>query len=181
MFENHGRKPSAPGRAARGNALRITLVVTALVALAGVASCENKGLGRSCNLGQTIPPEQGAYSVNASDCQTRICVKPAVQPGVSQDPKVFDTTAYCSDMCTTDSDCQGEIRDRSNPNDHRCKSGYTCAIPFGAADSVPGGGQLCCQKICLCRDFFLASVGPTTPASCQDGSTTSCSNPGPRD
>ena len=176
MSENHGPHRT-PIRPLRRFAVRTALVATAIGALLVTGACEDKGLGRACNLGQAVPVDQGAYSVNDSDCQTRICVKPAVQAGVQD----LDTGPYCSDTCVADSDCQGgQIRDRSNPNDRRCKGGYTCAMPFGVADDAAGGGQLCCQKICLCRDFFLASVGPAIPESCQGGAA-SCSAPGQRD
>ena len=169
MFERHSRQtttsPAVLGRLASS-------IAVALALLALTSGCEDKGLGRSCSLGQTIAADQGAYSVNATDCQTRMCVKPAVQPGVSHD---LDTGAYCSDTCSTTSDCQqGQTRDRSNPNDRRCKSGFVCAVPFGSSDTAVGGGKLCCQKVCLCRDFFRTEE-PATPESCQSGSDASCS------
>ena len=171
MFEKHSPRPSRfPAVTWR---LASSLAFTAAMLLL-VGACEDKGIGRQCSLGQPIPAEQGAYSVDAPDCQTHMCVKPPIQAGVAAD---LDTASYCSDTCTGDSDCQGgQGRDRGDPNDKRCKSGYTCAIPFGAADDTAGGGTLCCQKICLCRDFFLASVGVATPASCLPGASPSCSS-----
>jgi hypothetical protein len=167
MFETH--RP-------RANTLPLARLVSSLAlataTLSLAAACEDNGMGRSCNLGETIDPAQGAYSLNATDCQTRMCVKPAVQQGVSLD---LDTGPYCSTTCSTDSDCQGQTRDSSNPNDRRCKRGYTCAIAFGASDTVEGGGKLCCRKICLCKDFFSASQDPAVPAECQGGSDASCS------
>lgn len=169
MFEKYGPQPT-PLRRVSWHAASLAFA-TALALLAG--ACEDKGIGRSCSLSETVPIDEGAYSVDATDCQTRMCVKPAVQPGVLRDN--FDTGAYCSTSCITDGDCQGQTRDRSNPNDKRCKTGFTCAVPFGAADDTAGGGKLCCQKICLCRDFFLASLGPGTPASCEAGAENACS------
>jgi hypothetical protein len=170
MFEKHAAHPT-PLCAVSWRASSL-IVVAALVLLTG--ACEDKGIGRSCSLAETPPADEGAYSVDATDCQTRMCVRPAIQPGVLRDN--VDTGAYCSAACVSDGDCQGQTRDRSNPNDKRCKTGFTCAVPFGAADDTPGGGKLCCQKICLCRDFFSASVGPATPASCEAGAENSCSS-----
>lgn len=138
------------------------------------AACEDKGIGRPCNLGESVSANQGAYSVAATDCQSRICVKPALQPGVLQDN--FDTGPYCTATCASDDDCQGQTRDRSDPNDKRCKTGFVCATPFGASEDTPGGGKLCCQRLCLCRDFFLSAVGPATPSSCQPGAADACSS-----
>lgn len=135
-----------------------------LAATLAVSACEDKGLGRLCNLTFDAGPSQGAYTVQASDCPSRICNRPAIQDGVSPDD--VDTGPYCTVTCTSDSDCNGETRDFNNGADRRCKSGYSCAIPYGQ-------GKLCCQKVCLCRDFFLPANGPVTPSICQNGG--SCS------
>jgi len=169
MFEKH----SPQNTRSRAVCWRVASMVAVVLALPLALACEDKGLGRTCNLGQAIEPDQGAYTLNATDCPTRMCIKPPIQPGVS---RALDTAAYCSQSCNTDTDCQGQTRDRSDPNDRRCKAGFVCAIPFGAADNATGGGQLCCQKLCLCRDFFSASVGAATPASCQPGSGSTCAS-----
>jgi hypothetical protein len=148
-------------------------VALAIAALLLGSGCEDKGLGRSCSLGRTLESNQGAYTLNSTECPSRMCVKPAVQQGVSQD---LDTSAYCSSSCNADSDCPGQTRDPSNPNDKRCKLGFACAIAFGEGDNVEGGGKLCCQKICLCKDFFKASVGPTLPPACESGADASCTS-----
>jgi hypothetical protein len=152
----------------------VSVALTALTALLLAGGCEDKGLGRPCSLGENIPADQGAYSVHASECQSHICVKPAIQPGVVADS--FDTGPYCSFACSSDNDCEsGQMRDRSDSNDKRCKTGFTCAVPFGASDSANKGGDLCCKRICLCRDFFSATVHPGTPAGC--GTDESCPVP----
>jgi hypothetical protein len=118
-----------------------------------------------------IQPAEGAYSLNSAECQTQMCVKPAVQQGVSQD---LDTAPYCSMRCQVDSDCQGQLREPGNPGDKRCTRGYTCAKTFGPSDNVEGGGDLCCRKICLCKDFYLQSQEPALPDGCQSGSDETC-------
>jgi hypothetical protein len=137
----------------------------ALVALLAAAGCEDKGIGRPCDITQDAGAAQGAYNTNATDCPSRMCIKPNVQPGISND---LDTTSYCSARCSSDSDCDGQTRDPTNPDDTRCRKGYTCASVFGK-------GPLCCAKLCLCRDFFSASVGPAVPAECKSDSDASCS------
>jgi hypothetical protein len=142
----------------------------AMAALFVGAACEDQAIGRACDLTVDAAGAQGAYNSNATDCPSRLCIKPAVQPGVSQD---LDTGAYCTIQCKSDGDCSGQTRDPSNPNDTRCRKGFTCAIPFGKDDT--GKGDLCCAKLCLCRDFFSASVGPATPDVCKSDSTETCS------
>jgi len=147
----------------------------ALAWVGALAGCEQKDLGRSCSLGQnvTIQSNQGYYSLGVPECSTGMCVKPAIPDGADQ---TIDTGPYCSSYCTADADCDWPTRDISNPNDKRCKRGYTCAIAFGASEDIADGGKLCCQKICLCRDF-TASSGPAVPEECQSGSQYSCSSP----
>ena len=143
--------------------------VLALATVILAAGCEDKGLGRPCDIrtdAGALTATQAAFNTNATECPSHICTKPAVQAGVAVDK--FDTGAYCTIQCNSNNDCNGQTRDFSNSYDTRCKQGYTCAMPFGE-------GKLCCAKLCLCRDFFPASVGPLTPPACQSGSDASCS------
>jgi len=140
----------------------LALVVAALLAS---TACEDKAIGRPCNLGEEVAIDQGAYHVEASDCPSRICVKPAVQAGITSDP---GTAPYCSAECNSNDDCSGQTRDSSNPNDKRCARGFVCAPVFTK-------GPLCCTKICLCRDFFSASVGAAIPDECKPESGVTCS------
>jgi hypothetical protein len=164
MFKNLSTETSehrpAPGRWASGLALVAVLLAT---------GCEDKGIGRPCELPSdagTLTPTQGGFSVLSPDCPSHICIKPAVQAGVAVDN--FTTGAYCTAQCNSDSDCNGQTRDFSNAADTRCKQGFTCAIPFDK-------DKLCCTKLCLCRDFFPSSVGPLTPAGCASDAPASCS------
>jgi hypothetical protein len=144
-----------------------SLVFLALVVLSAGTACEDKAIGRPCQLKDEITAAQGAYTVQASDCPSRICVKPNVQPGVSTE---LDTVAYCTDQCNSDSDCNGQTRDSANKDDKRCRKGFTCAPIFGDKQ-----GPLCCKKLCLCRDFYTASVGPAIPDACDPASGVTCS------
>jgi len=146
------------------------LLGLALLWLGASAACEDEAIGRPCNLGVEASASQGAYNTNATDCPSRLCVKPAVQPGVSTS---LDTGPYCTARCSSDSDCEGQSRDLSNAADRRCRKGYTCAPIFGAAESA-ATQSLCCEKLCLCRDFFSSSVGPATPEACKPESGVSC-------
>ena len=176
MFHN----ASSTARESRPTAKRLAWSSALVLAAAALAAgCEDKTLGRSCDLRSdaSVSATQGAYAIPRTDCPSGqvcapvdcpsgICAKPAVQPGVSTTD--FTTGPYCTARCNSDSDCDGQTRDFTNKNDKRCMKGYVCAIPFGE-------GKLCCQKLCLCRDFFSSSVGPAIPAACQDNSSASCS------
>jgi len=164
MFHN----ASTRARESRPTAKNLAWAGAVALAMAILASgCEDNALGRPCYLGAdaSVGAAQGAFAIPATDCPSRICTKPAVQPGVSNE---LNTGPYCTVNCSSDSDCNGETRDFTNANDRRCMKGFTCAIPFDS-------GKLCCQKLCLCRDFFSSSVGPATPEVCQNNAGKSCS------
>jgi len=136
----------------------LAMVVTSLSVLM-LGSCkDDQGVGKTCDLGvDAVSPSQTVVNVNASECQTGICLKTALDPTkASLDPA---TGATCTAECSDDSDCEGEGRDSSNPDDIRCKTGFACSVPFVV-------GSLCCKKYCMCRDS-LGSAGATTPIACQ--------------
>jgi len=147
--------------------LRLSLVGTfVLVALAlfGNTGCEDKAIGRRCDVFADAGNTQGVYNSEALECPSRICLKPVVQTGASMpDPP---TQAYCSASCSQDSDCDGQLRDPSNHLDYRCQKGFSCGIAFVK-------GKICCQKLCLCKDF-LPQAGATTPIACQGAGAATC-------
>ncbi|MBN2575014.1 MAG: hypothetical protein JXP73_10665 [Deltaproteobacteria bacterium] len=120
----------------------------------------SRGIGRPCDLTVSTLPSQAVYNASAGDCPSHLCLKPMVQPGASG---TVDTEAVCSAECSQDSDCAGEMRDPANGLDKRCAKGFACGIPFTV-------GQLCCKKLCVCKDFFGPS-GATTPSACRADSS----------
>jgi hypothetical protein len=137
--------------------LPTTMVVSLSLLILG--SCkDDQGVGRICDLGDaTASPAKTAINSNASECQTGVCLKVALDPSKSSlDPP---TGATCSAECSSDSDCEGELRDMANPNDTRCAGGFTCGVPFVV-------GPYCCKKYCVCRDS-LGAAGAVTPTACQ--------------
>jgi hypothetical protein len=156
---------SLAGEPQRRLRLLVGFLGLAAFALFASTACEDKGIGRPCDITESTTALQGAYNSNATDCPSRLCVKPAVQAGISSE---LDTASYCSAECASDDDCNGQTRDPANKNDKRCRKGFTCAPAFGQ-------GPLCCKKICLCRDFYSASVGPALPNACNPDAGASCS------
>ena len=124
-----------------------------------VASCD---LGAPCDVGAAVSPAVGTYNSAAPECSTGLCLKPVVQPTAG----TVDTGPFCTAQCSTDSDCAGVTRDPSNPNDKTCTSGYTCGIPFAK-------GNLCCQSLCVCKDFTGGAAIPT-PIACQGNAALTC-------
>ena len=120
-------------------------------------------LGAPCDLGFAAGPGQAAWNSTATECLSSLCFKPSVQSGAGN----VDTGAYCTASCSTDDDCsRGQTRDPRNPNDKSCISGYTCGMPFVK-------GSLCCQKLCVCRDFTGGAIIPT-PMACENNPPPAC-------
>jgi hypothetical protein len=130
----------------------------------GVRSKAMGKLGSSCDVLVDAGMSQGVYNASASECPSHVCLKPVVAEGAA--PPLPVTQATCSQSCSQDSDCNGEVRDMSNPLDLRCATGYACGIPFVK-------GDLCCKKLCVCRDFLPPS-GVSTPIACQGDGAESC-------
>lgn len=140
----------------------LAMVITSwsILATLGLASCkDDTGVGTVCDLGNAsaASPAQTVVSMNAVECQTGVCLKTGLDPSKAE--QVPPTGATCSAECSSDSDCEGELRDRNNPNDTRCAGGFVCGVPFVV-------GPLCCKKYCVCKDS-LATTGSTTPIACQ--------------
>jgi hypothetical protein len=140
--------------------MRAILVALCLCQLGcGWGSLANdQAIGRACDLSFTPSSDQGAYNASASECPSNICLKPVLD--LSRAELTPSTGPTCTAECSQDSDCEGELRDSANPEDRRCKSGFTCAVPFEV-------GPLCCRKLCVCKDF-LAPVRPDVPSGCLD-------------
>jgi hypothetical protein len=103
------QKLCAKSSTLRSAVLRLSLVSAiglAVVAL-GNTGCEDKAIGRPCDVLTEAGPAQGVYNSEALECPSRICLKPVVQQGASSS---VDTGPYCSASCSQDSDCEGQLR-----------------------------------------------------------------------
>ena len=80
------------------------------------------GCGRSATVGQLCDltvdagPSQGVVNLNAGACKTGLCLKPVLAPASNfVDPP---TGATCTDECSSDSDCDGELRNLERRRGH---------------------------------------------------------------
>jgi hypothetical protein len=114
-------------------------------------------VGQLCDLTVDAVPSQGVVNLKAGACKTGLCLKPVLAAGSSViDPP---TGATCTDGCSSDSDCGGDLRNPTDAQDARCKGVFVCAVPFVV-------GPLCCKHYCLCKDF-LGGSGAQVPVACQ--------------
>jgi hypothetical protein len=133
----------------------VAWVGTALLMSAGCH--RDPTMGQLCDLTVDAGPSQGIVNMTAGTCPTGLCLKPVVSPGASVvDPP---TGATCTQECSSDSDCDGQLRNTDDAQDARCKGGFTCGVPFVV-------GPLCCKHFCMCKDF-LGPTGAEMPVACQ--------------
>jgi hypothetical protein len=126
--------------------------------LLGLGCGHDDKIGQSCDLTVDAGPAQSVVNLNAGTCRNELCIRPLVAPGATvADPP---TGATCTDECSRDSDCDGELRNSGNPQDTRCNRGFVCGVPFAV-------GPLCCKHYCVCKDF-LGPDGAQVPAACQE-------------
>ena len=136
-----------------------------LVGALALAACSSSGtgtsaarLGQSCDLGVGV--DAGAtgsvvtISSPAPECASGSCL-------FGPFDKASDTGPLCTTPCTLNAQCErGEMRDATDPDDHRCRTGFMCMVPITV-------GPFACQKMCVCLDWLAVPVGGfQTPAVC---------------
>lgn len=124
-----------------------------------------RGVGAVCDILTDAGANMAVYNAEALECPSRICLKPAAQPGAPGGTN----GGLCSTSCNQDSDCTGALADPTNPSDPRCRTGFVCGTPFVK-------GMLCCMKLCLCSDY-LGSPGAQTPIACMGDAGANCEQP----
>jgi hypothetical protein len=142
-------------RAARS--LALAALAVAVFSMGG--ACEDKHIGRPCELGTT--PAGGSsgqitiISSPALECPSRICIL----PGAMKDP--MGTGPLCTATCDSNEDCEdGETGPKGDLSDNRCETGFAC-VWQGNIGNFP------CQRFCMCRDFVFEPMGGfTQPADC---------------
>jgi hypothetical protein len=141
-------------------------VLTVAVFALGNVGCEDKAIGRPCDLPTDGGPSQAAYKTPAIECPSHVCIKPARAAGAAG---AGDTQALCTAPCSQDSDCGGQTRDKGSPSDKRCSSGFVCMVPFEQ-------GPICCNRYCVCKDFLPADRVIAPSALCSGPTATSCNS-----
>jgi hypothetical protein len=145
-FPSRSRLFAQLGQLGRIAPLAFVLALTTLA----VAGCENKHIGRLCDLGVSDDGGTAGTGTTATinsealECPSRICLLPGNEQGAN-------TASLCTAECSSDDDCSdGETT--SDPNNVHCKSSFVCTIPTTV-------GDFCCRKMCVCKDFLIM---PTT-------------------
>ena len=132
------------------------LLALALLMFALGGACEDKHIGRTCELG--VMPMGGSsgsiatISSPALECPSRICLLPGAETANAQ-----NTGPLCTAGCESNDDCQdGETGPKNNPDDHHCENGFVCMWPTLV-------GDFACQRFCVCRDFVVEPPGGFKP------------------
>lgn len=139
------------------------LVLFATVTL-GTAGCEDKHIGRLCDVGMGAGGASGTngqFNNQALECPSRICIQPTAAGMVTT-----DTGALCSATCESDDDCSdAEVRpaNTTDPLDKRCRRGFKCRRLLPGLSTNP----LACKRLCVCEDFLpTGDTGVGNPAGC---------------
>jgi hypothetical protein len=138
-------------------ALRRAPLLALLAGTSLLAACEDKHIGRPCDIGVDMITDPKVATVNpaALECPSRLCLLPA------QD-KTTMTKAFCTDECGSDDDCSDGERRGSKPGDTRCVSKFVCRRVIPQLESNP----LSCKPVCVCNDFLLQDDPNVKPKSC---------------
>ena len=153
-------------RSAHGQ-VAVLAVAALLPLLALVGGCEDKHIGRPCELGANVDAGSSSGSTTiitspALECPSRICVLPGAQKTVD------GTGPLCTASCNNDGDCaDGEVD--STKGGPRCKTGFACAYPTTV-------GDFCCQKMCICLDFVTEPKGGFSEPQICTSSSYGCQN-----
>jgi hypothetical protein len=131
------------------------IAVVAVVALAG---CEDRGIGRLCDIGVdagTTTSSESIINGAALECPSRICLKAVPNTPTTNNSFYKDESPQCSDLCSSDDDCSDSLQSKTQKE--LCHTGFKCAV----ATTV---GGFACKKMCICGDFLQPPI--QTPAAC---------------
>ncbi len=128
------------------------------------SACEEKHIGRLCDIGSTMALDPKTIAVNpqALECPSRLCILPAQDKSTT----MAGTAAFCTAECGGDDDCaDAETGPEGDMVDKRCEQGFVCRRIVPKLENNP----LSCRPVCVCKDFLLTGdidmPGPP-PVSC---------------
>jgi hypothetical protein len=183
--------------ALRARTRAATGLVLAGAALSVLAACQPGDVGAPCNHGRIEPPQDKLVTFPALTCDDLLCVyaeEPQVPEGgctTNAECNVMDPTvqrfecdpdtstcrlslqhvlarSMCSKRCETESDCEdGGIGEQVLAESTACQSGFTCA-------SIQTLGELCCERLCVCRDDLNQATASQISADCEAGTQVGC-------
>ena len=138
---------SLPSSSCSIQSRKLAPILVALATALLLTGCEDKHIGRPCELGVPIPKDPTLITVNpqALECPSRICILPAQL-------KSTDTGPFCTDQCASDDDCTGA---ETSAGDSRCNSRFVCRRILPKLDNNP----LSCKAVCVCFDFLPTGDG----------------------
>jgi hypothetical protein len=135
----------------------------AISAVALLAACEDKGIGRLCDVG--IPdggmmnPNEAVINGAALECVSRVCLAAVPNAPTVPSSQYGGESPQCSATCTSDDDCSDGLttKDATGNKALFCKTSFKCAV----ATTV---GPFKCKQICICGDYLAPPI--QTPAAC---------------
>ena len=127
-----GASPRTPDRKVgprptRGQVAALMPALALLGALT-LSGCEDKAIGRVCEIQAEGDENQALVNAQALECPTRVCLRPARDVTKAES---IDTTSLCTAECSSDSDCVLDCRGERSC----CGSSCPCATAVTTATS----------------------------------------------
>jgi hypothetical protein len=137
----------------------------AISAVALLAACEDKGIGRLCDVGVPdggmMNPNEAVINGAALECVSRVCLAAVPNSPTVPTSQFGGEQPQCSATCSSDDDCSDGLQRKDVTSSNKaafCNSAFKCAV----ATTV---GPFKCKKICICGDYLAPPI--QTPAACQ--------------
>ena len=131
---------SRPFSSSSNHSRKLAPLLVALATTLFLTACEDKHIGRPCELGVPLPKDPTLITVNpqALECPSRYCVLPAALI-----PNVNGTGPFCTDTCASDDDCADAETTKAMGDPH-CHSSFVCRRILPKLDN-----PLSCKPICV--------------------------------
>lgn len=165
-----------------------------LAVLVTAPGCNRGDVGAPCDHGSTTPPQSLTVSFPAMSCNELVCLY-----GDERKPTVVDCKTHkdcnapdrfecndvtktcqlktdyvlrnsmCSRPCSSAADCETQGFRRFAHEPTNCEGGFACRI-------VQSKGSLCCQPLCVCKDYLNEEPSPGLLDACKKENNPDCKN-----
>lgn len=174
--------------------LRHVSLLLAMFAILPSAGCSRGDVGAPCDHGSTTPPQSLTVSFPAMSCNELVCLygderKPTVtdckNDSDCKDNERFECNkasrrcqlktdfvlrnSMCSRPCDSEADCDSQGFNRYLHGETNCKDGFACRM-------LQSKGSLCCEKLCVCKDFMNDEADQGLKDACKPENNPDCNN-----
>ena len=144
---------ASPSHSTLGDRVRFALLVSGADVVRPGRGCEDKHIGRPCELG-TMPTRRVAAAQVATSRRPRSSARAASACCRAPQTAIRENTGpLCTASCeANETATDGETGRRTIPTIASCENGFVCMWPTTV-------GNFACQQLCVCRDFVVEPPG----------------------